>query len=448
VRGDWVVARDGECHARMPGELSRAGLALLKDGACQERKLIDALAPQPNPAARALAFAFVDALDGLGFLRVEIFQGGSCLAVVEPCGVSARVVQAIEAASETNITDHDSLQLRWARTTVMRHDGGTIVMENAACMSRLRLIEPSAVTLAATLRPTRSPDRDDVDSLMLSLMLRLGLVEARDAVVDDVQSKWDFHDMFFHARSRSGRFRAGLYADAPDHPRKPPPARPEPYPTPLQRLPHTTPVTDSDTAFPIGDLLRRRRSTRDHSTGNLPYAMLGPVLALSSSVVSSEQRGALSIDARPYPSGGASYELEVYLAVRRVEHVAPGFYHYDAQQHGLRSTGASEHVVARMVGDAMATYGGTAEPQLLVVLAARFERVMWKYDSLAYALTLKHVGVVFQTMCLVATALGIGSCPIGSGNTRLFGQATGRPWLVESSVGEMIVGLPSVETAS
>ena len=39
--------------------------------------------------------------------------------------------------------------------------------------------------------------------------------------------------------------------------------------------------------------------------------------------------------ARPYPSGGSAYELELYLAVANCEGLARGFYHYDADRHAL-----------------------------------------------------------------------------------------------------------------
>ena len=51
--------------------------------------------------------------------------------------------------------------------------------------------------------------------------------------------------------------------------------------------------------------------------------------------------------------------------------------------------------------------------QVLLILAARFPRLAWKYESIAYALTLKHVWVVFQTMYLAATAMGLAPRAIG-----------------------------------
>jgi SagB-type dehydrogenase family enzyme len=77
---------------------------------------------------------------------------------------------------------------------------------------------------------------------------------------------------------------------------------------------------------------------------------------------------------------------------------------------------------------------------VLLIVAARFQRVMWKYASMAYALILKDVGVLYQTMYLVATAMNLAPCAIGCGNADLFAQATGTDYWAESSVGEFLLG--------
>ena len=74
------------------------------------------------------------------------------------------------------------------------------------------------------------------------------------------------------------------------------------------------------------------------------------------------------------------------------------------------------------------------------VLAARLPRVAWKYTGLAYALVLKHVGVVFQTMYLVATAMGLAPCAVGLGDSDLFAQAADTDYYAETSVGEFLLG--------
>jgi SagB-type dehydrogenase family enzyme len=84
--------------------------------------------------------------------------------------------------------------------------------------------------------------------------------------------------------------------------------------------------------------------------------------------------------------------------------------------------------------------GGQCVPQVLIVLTARFARIMWKYQAMAYAAILKHVGVVYQTMYLVATAMGLAPCALGSGNSDLFAKAAGLDYYAETSVGEFMLG--------
>ena len=79
-------------------------------------------------------------------------------------------------------------------------------------------------------------------------------------------------------------------------------------------------------------------------------------------------------------------------------------------------------------------------PQLLIVITARFSRVMWGYRSMAYALTLKHVGVLYQSMYLVATAMDLAPCGLGTGDSDLFAEAAGLDPYVEASVGEFLLG--------
>jgi SagB-type dehydrogenase family enzyme len=66
--------------------------------------------------------------------------------------------------------------------------------------------------------------------------------------------------------------------------------------------------------------------------------------------------------------------------------------------------------------------------------------MMWKYESMAYAATLKHVGVLYQTMYLVARAMGLAPCALGGGNADGFAAAAGTDPYVESSVGEFVLG--------
>ena len=78
--------------------------------------------------------------------------------------------------------------------------------------------------------------------------------------------------------------------------------------------------------------------------------------------------------------------------------------------------------------------------QVLVILASRFQRMSWKYNSSSYHATLKNVGALYQTMYLVATAMGLAPCGLGGGDSELFCQATGLQFHEETSVGEFMLG--------
>jgi SagB-type dehydrogenase family enzyme len=78
--------------------------------------------------------------------------------------------------------------------------------------------------------------------------------------------------------------------------------------------------------------------------------------------------------------------------------------------------------------------------QALLLITARMHRIAWKYASLAYALVLKHVGVLYQSLYLAATAMGLAPCAIGGGDSDLFAAVSGIDYYEEPLVGEFALG--------
>ena len=143
---------------------------------------------------------------------------------------------------------------------------------------------------------------------------------------------------------------------------------------------------------------------------------------------------------RPYPSAGAAYELELYLAVNLCEGLARGFYHYDAGAHALAPIGVATNELEALLAGAQYAMDAPAAPQILITIAARFGRVSWKYSSIAYALILKDVGVLTQTLYLMASDMELGGCAIGIANIDLFAKMTGVEFHVEGPVGQFAIG--------
>lgn len=77
---------------------------------------------------------------------------------------------------------------------------------------------------------------------------------------------------------------------------------------------------------------------------------------------------------------------------------------------------------------------------MLLIITARFGRLFWKYHAIGYSLILKHIGVLYQTFYLVATAMQLAPSAIGAGNSEQFCKVAGLNEYEESSVGEFSLG--------
>ena len=126
--------------------------------------------------------------------------------------------------------------------------------------------------------------------------------------------------------------------------------------------------------------------------------------------------------------------------IERCEGLPRGFYHYDAGRHTLTRIEAQPKQLEAMLLDGRNYMGARAAPHILVTIAARFDRVSWKYSSFAYSLILKDVGVLMQTLYLVATDMQLGACAIGAADIELFSRMTGLPFHVEGVVGQVALG--------
>jgi SagB-type dehydrogenase family enzyme len=66
--------------------------------------------------------------------------------------------------------------------------------------------------------------------------------------------------------------------------------------------------------------------------------------------------------------------------------------------------------------------------------------VQWKYGGAAMTLILEDVGVLVQTLYLVATAMRLAPCALGATDPELFAQATNIDRLEEPQVGAFWLG--------
>jgi SagB-type dehydrogenase family enzyme len=404
-------------------------------------------------SAGALAewFYLLNKLNRCGHLCQSAQVNGTRLATLEAVSPSFRSSPARAVAGRRYVL---------SRFAYLRRAGNEAVLESPRAHARVVLKDSRAAALVAALATPATADEltGQTDGLpadaiggVLTVLLRAGLLDEADTEEDAALQTWEFHDLLFHARTRLGRSDAPRGATYRLAGRIPPPPAVKPTPAEETReldRPDLTLLERDDP--PLAWVQERRRSVREFDAEHpITDRQLGEFLFRVARVKDTWEaevdtgRGPLRMDfaSRPYPAGGCLYELEVYAAVSACADLDRGLYHYDAALHRLtRLCGRTAEVKGLLRDAAESTGIPEGDLQVLVILAARFPRLAWKYETIAYALTLKHVGVVLQTMYLAATAMGLGPCAVGCGDAELFARAAGTDCCAETSVGEFLLG--------
>lgn len=254
-------------------------------------------------------------------------------------------------------------------------------------------------------------------------------------------AQWEFYDLMFHTRSRQGRHAnpfGGTYRFL-DRIEPLPALKPQMSEEVIELYkPDLEALKTTEACFT--QVLETRKSIREHGATPITVQQLGEFLYRCARVKHYHSTEREDFAHRPYPSGGALYELELYLVINTCDRMNSGLYHYQPLAHQLCRIADRTETVEALLNDAQRSMGQQAMPQVLIVIAARFQRLAWKYESMAYALMLKHVGVLYQTMYLVATAMELAPCSLGGGNSDLFAKAAGCDYYAETSIGEFALG--------
>jgi len=320
---------------------------------------------------------------------------------------------------------------------------GKIALHNQQAVALVaELAEPRSCRSLCNLLPSISPGAID---LFLQMMLGAAFVLEHNGETPYPEGKtlaqWEFHDLLFHARSRLGRH-ASRYGGTYRFQGK------------LEPLPAVKPITPTETIdlykpdmerleqedFPFTLVIEHRRSIREYGERPITDQELGEFLYRTARFKRLVNNDVQDLSSRPYPGGGAIYELELYMCISSCEGIAPGLYHYCPRDHRLaRISDFNKHVKA-LLKNAVQSTGQETDLQVLIIIAARFQRLSWKYESMAYSVILKNVGVLYQTMYLVATAMDLAPCALGGGDSDLFARAAGLDYYAETSVGEFLLG--------
>lgn len=427
--GRLVVACDRRRVAeRLEQPSANAFLLLRGEGVPEDELAAGVLSADAEQGARALAF----------LLRLKLTGMVAETLVVDSRDQATRRIVSGSFRPTSHRVDAEYVLSRFA---YLRREQSTLVLESPRSHWRVELHTPEAL---AWLDALTSPEAAALDHGVTEFLAEAGMLTtvsedgALEEDQDDNLRMWEFHDLLFHDRSRRGRHDGqigGTFRFRGQFPAVPL-RREESVAEPVK-----LPVPDLDAvaaAGPsFGEVLEARRSARPVGA-EITLERLSELLYRSARAQSHDEEHGTSW--RPYPTGGAVGELEVYATVERCAGLEPGMYRYDSLEHQLVPITATDAARARLLDAAAAAQGREVRPAALLTLASRFGRVSWKYEGLAYALMLKNAGGLLQTICLVATAMDVAACALGTGNNADFARATGLPEHVEGPVSEITLG--------
>jgi len=156
----------------------------------------------------------------------------------------------------------------------------------------------------------------------------------------------------------------------------------------------------------LEEAIKKRRSKRRFDDKALNIKQISQILWAAQGIT---EEGGFK---RAAPSAGALYPLEIYLAVKKVEGLEPGVYHYDPESHSIDPTikGDLQNSLARACLSQMFI----ADAPVCIVITAEYERTTVKYGRRGIRYVHMEAGHVGQNICLEAVALGLGTVPVGA----------------------------------
>jgi SagB-type dehydrogenase family enzyme len=407
-----------------------AMLAALATTASTEPDLVE-IASDMDGSGAASAYALLSVLRARHWLSLTLKHRGRHLVSAHPTSTS------VAAPASHGRPDGEVMLSRFA---VLHRTSDGLILESPLSPYEILIHDPSVAYLIGELAEPMAVDGPQRE--VVELLVACGLVVAEDSSEDtDIAiAQWSPHELWFHARSRQGtREWGGTYWARGRS--DPPPALREPAGGPVIPLyqPDLSLVAAQDP--PLTEVVENRRSVRSHDDRSpVTIDQLGEFLYRTARTRRTWTGEDMAFASRPYPGGGAIHELELYPVVRHVTGLAAGVYHYDGASHGLELLTTDNALVRKVIAHAADAAAVHSQPQVVIVITARFSRVMWKYQSMAYSLTLKNVGVLLGVMYWVATAMRLAPCALGGGTARLLDSVVGAEPLSEAGVGEFILG--------
>jgi SagB-type dehydrogenase family enzyme len=396
--------------------------------------------------------------DGLNFeaeLQKLIYLGWIChsvlpLATAIPIAENYHLVAPVVAP----VVDEQQHPLILSRFAFLHQENQQFVLESPLSQAKIILLDWRGAALIAKLA--------QLDSSFTLLTLADGLIDieiarsfmqllvATQMILLEPESEalaeWQFHNLLFHRQTRLNRLddlRKSKITHFEVSQRSQMVKPPMSNQVISLEKPHLETLAKTDIS--LTQAIESRQSIREYDNQPITLHQLGEFLYRCARVkeVYTHEEDLMNMGEctkRPYPSGGGLYELEIYPVINRCDGLDGGLYHYQPLSHSLYAIADWNPEVETLIFDAWKSTGQQDVPQVLLIVTARFGRLFWKYYAIGYGLILKHIGVLYQTFYLVATAMKLAPTAIGGGNSEQFCKIAALNEYEESSVGEFSLG--------
>jgi oxazoline/thiazoline dehydrogenase len=420
-------------------EVASSVVSALLHGDVSEVSLAESILADRGPLELPKMHLVLEQLRRFGLIDYVVQVEGDISYRIEPFGPTPDL--------PVNLCTGLDEQYILSRFAYMRRDGSSLMLESPTIDLTVRGLSTRSCSVLALLANGLSAVEISKsicgeDSLgiaqVLGVLSHLGFIYPRGG--DDIPQlrSWEFHDLLFHKKSRISGFRPRIgatfrFGNALSVPAAFKPnmseAKVSLYRPDMEHL-----IRHDQT---LTKTLEDRRSIRDAGKVPLSVGQLGHFLFRSTHIKSRREDAGMVTVSHPYPSAGALNELEFYVVANNCSGLRRGAYHYRPDEHALYQLDVPKNAIDDlMMGAGLSCGEPSMSPHTLILIGSRFRRMQWKYEGIAYRLVLLNVGAVLQTMYLVATAMDLNPCALGSGYLDRLRQTS---WFEEGTVAEFML---------
>ncbi len=166
------------------------------------------------------------------------------------------------------------------------------------------------------------------------------------------------------------------------------------------------PLKESD--FSVEEAIEKRRSVRSFKDESMTLQEVSQILWAAQGITEKE-RGL-----RSAPSAGATYPLEVYLVVRKVDGLEPGVYYFSPEKHLLEQVVKGEKSLE--LKESALGQDFIKDASVNVVFTAIYERTKNRYGERGEMYVHMEAGHAAQNIYLQCQSLGLGAVVVGAFN--------------------------------